>query len=199
MKMLKLLGRKTSGNVQKVLFGLEEMKLPYEQVDYGRQFGNTLTDDYLKLNPTRKVPTLIDGDLVIWESHTILRYLAAKAKSELYPADPAKRTQVERWMDWMLASLNPVFLLGFRESRKEEAERSKTVGKEISAELAVLDAELAKKEWVAGDFSLADVAIGPIVRRCVAFPFEMHPAQNLQAYVKRLSARPAFTKATAAG
>ena len=94
---MKLLGRKTSGNVQKVLFLLEELKLPYEREDYGRQFNNTQTPDYLRLNPNAKVPTLVDGKLVIWESNTILRYLAAKANSSLLPADPAARTHVERW------------------------------------------------------------------------------------------------------
>lgn len=75
--MIRLLGRQTSGNVQKVIFCLEELGLLYVREDYGRQFGNTLTEAYRKLNPNAKVPTLIDGDLVIWESHTILRYLAA--------------------------------------------------------------------------------------------------------------------------
>ena len=75
---VKLLGRQTSGNVQKVLFMLEEIKLPYAREDYGRQFNNTQTPEYLAMNPNAKVPTVIDGDMVIWESNTILRYLAAK-------------------------------------------------------------------------------------------------------------------------
>src|ERR1700739_777786 len=119
--MLRLLGRATSGNVQKVIFLLEELKLPYEREDYGRQFNNTQTPEYGRLNPTRKVPTLLDGDLAIWESHTILRYLAAKAGSDLYPGDLASRTLPERWMDWLLAALNPQYLAGFREARKPEA------------------------------------------------------------------------------
>ena len=92
---MKVLGRKTSGNVQKVLFLLEELKLPYEREDYGRQFNNTQTAEYLGLNPNAKVPTLVDGEVIIWESNTILRYLANKTKSPLYPSDSAKRTQVE--------------------------------------------------------------------------------------------------------
>src|SRR3954466_3111102 len=75
--MLRVLGRATSGNVQKVLFFLEETGTPYNREDYGRQFNNT-GGDYLKLNPNGKVPTLVDGDTVIWESNTILRYLATK-------------------------------------------------------------------------------------------------------------------------
>src|SRR5437868_15185595 len=91
---MKLLGRKTSGNVQKVLWLLEELKLSYEREDYGRQFNNTQTPEYLKLNPNAKVPTLVDGSLVIWESNTILRYVAAKAKSALYPADLGRRALI---------------------------------------------------------------------------------------------------------
>ena len=80
--MLRLLGRNTSGNVQKVLFALEELGIPYNREDYGRQFNNTQDAAYLKLNPNGKVPTLVDGDTVIWESNTILRYLAAKHKKD---------------------------------------------------------------------------------------------------------------------
>jgi len=75
--MIRVLGRQTSGNVQKVMFLLEEIGLKYAREDYGRQFNNTNTDAYRKLNPNMKVPTLVDGDVVMWESHTILRYLAA--------------------------------------------------------------------------------------------------------------------------
>ena len=81
---------------------LEEIGLKYTREDYGRQFNNTNTDAYRKLNPNMKVPTLVDGDVVIWESHTILRYLAALHQPKLTGATPAERTYVERWMDWLL-------------------------------------------------------------------------------------------------
>src|SRR3989337_2242200 len=101
--MLRLLGRNTSGNVQKVIFLLEELGTPYTREDYGRQFNNTQDPAYLKLNPNGKVPTLVDGDVVVWESNTILRYLCNKQKNDaLYPSDLAVRSEVERWMDWLL-------------------------------------------------------------------------------------------------
>lgn len=198
--MLRLLGRATSGNVQKVIFLLEELGTPYEREDYGRQFNNTATPEYGKLNPTRKVPTLVDGDVAVWESHSILRYLAAKAKSPLYPADPAKRSQVDRWMDWGLASLNPVFLAGFREAKKEPAERRAAVGEEIAAELKVLEGQLAQHPFVAGDaLSIADMALAPLVSRCLNFPLGLPKFPALEAWRARLKERPAFVKATAAG
>ncbi|MGH6882827.1 MAG: glutathione S-transferase N-terminal domain-containing protein, partial [Hypericibacter sp.] len=86
--MLKVLGRGTSGNVQKVVWLLEELALPYTREDYGRQFNNT-GGDYLKLNPNGKVPTLDDNGTIVWESNTILRYLANKNGGKFYPSDPA--------------------------------------------------------------------------------------------------------------
>lgn len=199
--MYKLLGRATSGNVQKVLFLLEELGVQYERVDYGRDFKNTTTPEYLAMTPTAKVPTLVDGDLSIWESHTILRYVATKEKATgLYPTDPAKRTQVERWMDWMLASLNPVFLAGFRDAKKPAEERGADTAKNLAAELKILDGQLAKSPFVAGgELTIADICLGPVVRRCVAFPFDLPATPNVAAWLEKLNARASFKKATAAG
>ena len=122
--MIRLLGRQTSGNVQKVIFCLEEIGAPYAREDYGRQFGNTLTEAYRALNPTAKVPTLIDGDLTIWESHTILRYLAAAHAPALTGATPGERSMVERWMDFLLAALNAPYVAVFRDARKPATERA---------------------------------------------------------------------------
>lgn len=197
--MYSLLGRATSGNVQKVIFLLKELQAPFERADYGRQFENTQTPQYLAMNPTQKVPTLVDGTLSIWESHTILRYIASKEKSALYPSEPGARTHVERWMDWTLAALNPTYLAGFRDAKKPEAERAPDTAKNLAAELALLDKQLGQQAWVAGkDFSLADIALGPIVKRCVAFPFGLPNYPHISAWLAKLQARPAFVEATAA-
>jgi len=197
---MKLLGRKTSGNVQKVLWLLEELKLPYEREDYGRQFNNTQTPEYLSKNPNAKVPTLIDGEVVIWESNTILRYLANKAKSALYPDDPAKRTQVERWMDWQLAALNNPYLAMFKEAKLESEKRGADFAaqeKDLGAQLSILDK--AMKKWVAGDeMTIADICLGPIAHRCLRFPVELPELPNLQRWDAAISSRQAFKKATAA-
>lgn len=195
--MVRLLGRSTSGNVQKVLFLLEELGIEYVREDYGRQFGNTGSDDYLSMNPTGKVPTLTDGDLVIWESHTILRYLASKAASPLYPADPAARTQVERWMDWLLASLNTPYVSGFKATKGGDAVPP-TVAKEIAAGLDLLEAQLGGGDYVAGaDMSLADIALAPIVGRCLGFGLELPDLPAVRAWLARLAERPAYKTAIA--
>jgi len=199
--MLRVLGRATSGNVQKVLFFLEETGTPYAREDYGRQFNNT-GGDYLKLNPNGKVPTIVDGDTVVWESHTILRYLANKlGKTDLYPADFAKRTDVERWMDWLLASLNYQYVQVFKDSKKPAAERAATFdadAKELGAQLSILEKASAGKPFIAGNaLTLADIALGPIVHRCLDFPIELPALPGLKAWRDRLKAKPSFQKATA--
>ena len=198
--MIELLGRATSGNVQKVIVLLEELGLPYERKDYGRQFQNTTTPEYAALNPMQKVPTLVDGNTVVWQSNTILRYLANKTKSPLYPTDPAPRSQVERWMDWLLAELNPAYLAGFRDAKKAEGERAPDTATNLANELKLLEAALQKTPWVAGaQLSLADVALGPIVKRCIGFPLGLPALPKTQAWVSELQKRPAFQKATATG
>ena len=195
--MYKLLGRATSGNVQKVLFLLQELNADYQREDYGRQFGNTATPEYGALNPTRKVPTLIDGELVIWESNTILRYLAAKASSTLYPPELAQRTRIERWMDWLLASLNPAYLSGFRDAKKAPAEWAADTRSKLIDELQILERHLTGQPWLAGDeFSLADIALAPIVSRCVGFPFDLPAFPALAVWIEKLQQRPAFMFAT---
>jgi glutathione S-transferase len=199
--MLKVLGRATSGNVQKVLFFLEETGTPYAREDYGRQFNNT-GGDYLKLNPNGKVPTVVDGETVIWESHTILRYLATKGgKTELYPTDAAARTQVERWMDWLLASVNYQYVQVFKDSKKADNERAPTFAadaKELGAQLEILDKAIAGRSFIAGNsLTLADIAMGPIMHRCLDFPIELPALTNLRAWRDKLKEKASFKKATA--
>ena len=200
--MLRLLGRKTSGNVQKVMFYLEETGTPYAREDFGRQFNNTQTPEYLKLNPNAKVPTLIDGEVVIWESNTILRYLAAKAGSAYYPADLAARSHVERWMDWQLGNLNPVYLFLFRESKLVAGERSADFAAQVKimgSELSILDRRLAESAWLGGEsMTVADMCLGPIVARCLRFGVDLPALENLKRWDATLGARDAFKRATAA-
>jgi glutathione S-transferase len=194
--VLKLLGRKTSGNVQKVMVMLAETGLAHTREDYGRQFNNTQTDAYLKLNPHAKVPTLVDGDLVIWESNTILRYLARKS-GRFMPGDEAGRTMVERWMDWLLAALNPLYIAVFKDSRLQPAERAASFNdtvKAMGAELKILDGHLAGRSWIAGgaEPTVADFALGPIIHRCLNFGVDLPSLDNVKAWRTRLLARPGF-------
>ena len=197
--MIRLLGRHTSGNVQKVIFMLEELGLAYTREDYGRQFNNTNTDEYRKLNPTIKVPTLIDGDVVIWESNSILRYLAAKHKPTLTGATPAEKTYVERWMDWQLGALNTPYVAVFKDARKPAAERSADFAAQsadLVAQLKILDGHIGGKSWFALDrLTIADICLAPIVKRCLEFPIEKPAFAELARWQKSIDARPTFAVA----
>jgi glutathione S-transferase len=200
--MIRLLGRQTSGNVQKVIFLLEELRVPYVREDYGRQFGNTNTDAYRALNPNTKVPTLVDGDVVIWESNTILRYLAAKHGAQLAGSTPAERTLVERWMDWQLAAVNPSYLAVFKDAKKPAAERSADFAAQsadLVGQMKILEGHLAGRSWIALDrFTLAEAALGPIVKRCLEFPIEHPDLPELTRWQAAIDSRPAFAVAIGA-
>ncbi|MEW5421698.1 glutathione S-transferase family protein [Amorphus sp. 3PC139-8] len=196
MDKIKLLGRQTSGNVQKVIWMLEELGASYVREDYGRQFGNTQTADYLALNPNAKVPTLIDGTVTIWESNTILRYLAATRGASLTGATPAEATEVERWMDWLLASVNAPYLTLFKESKLAPEERTgafAAASKEMDNLLAIAEAHVAGKTFFALDkLTIADIALAPVLKRCMGFDIERKPTPNLDAWMKGLLARDGF-------
>ena len=197
--MLRLLGRATSGNVQKVVWLLEELGLDYSREDYGRQFQNTADAAYLGLNPTGKVPTLVDGVTVVWESNSILRYLCGREGSAFLPADPSARARVELWMDWQLASLNGPYLDVFRESKKPEAERGDDLqkfGDTLATQLDLLNGHLKGRDWLAGDaMTVGEFALGPIIERCLNFPVSLPDFPHLRRWQSGLGERLAFQKA----
>lgn len=200
--MIRVLGRQTSGNVQKVLFMLEETGVPYSREDYGRQFSNTQTPDYLAMNPNGKVPTMVDGDTVIWESNTILRYLAATHAPQLTGGGPAEVADVERWMDWLLATVNTAYVAVFKDAKKPAEERAADFaaqGKDLAAALAIADRHLGGKDWFAlGRMTVADIALAPIMKRCLGFPIERPSLPNLERWMAAIDRRSAFATATGA-
>jgi glutathione S-transferase len=199
MRMIRLLGRQTSGNVQKVIFLLEELQEPYIREDYGRQFGNTNTDAYRALNPNSKVPTLVDGEVVIWESNTILRYLADIHDPALSGETPEERALVERWMDWQLGAVNQPYLAVFKDAKKPAEQRSAEFAgqsADLVAQLKILDQHLADRAWIALQrLTLAEIALSPIVKRCLEFPIERPALHELTRWQTAIEARPAFAVA----
>jgi glutathione S-transferase len=185
--------------VQKVLFLLEELGVPYERADYGRQYNNTQDEAYLRLNPNAKVPTLIDGDVVVWESNSILRYLAGTNGNRFHPGDWAARSKAERWMDWQLASLDPAFLAIFREMRNPPEQRSKqfdTHVETLGQTLAIMDRGLDGNRWVAGnEMTIGDICLGPVVHRCLAFEVTLPSLENVRRWHAAVAAQPSFRKA----
>jgi glutathione S-transferase len=197
--MLEVWGRKNSYNVQKVLWCCEELEIPYKRQDAGGLFGVTDTEEYLDRNPTGLVPTITDGDLTLWESNTIVRYLSAKyGAGSLWPEDPARRALADKWMDYQLGTLFPAFrdaLVGLirtapehRNSEEIEASVRATAGV-----IPVLDAHLEDNEYVAGSsLTMGDVALGSLIHRWFELEIERPDLPDLRAWYERLTARPAY-------
>lgn len=197
--MLKIWGRATSSNVQKVLWCCGELGIPFERVDLGGPFGGNQDAEYLALNPNGLVPTVQDGDLVLWESNTICRYLATTHRGErLYPATPAARALVERWMDWQLSTLGPpmgVLLYGLIRTKPEARDHSAIEAARRKALVAwtIVEEALDGRSFLAGaELSLAEIVMGSFVYRWHAFSIERPPLKNLKSWYERMRARPAF-------
>jgi glutathione S-transferase len=203
MTMIRVLGRNTSSNVQKVLWCLRELGVPFEREDYGGSCGGTGDARYLRLNPNGTVPTLVDDALVVWESNTILRYLCNRyGPTDLYPADAFARTRVERWMDWQLGTLSVAFLPLYRALVREgRAAHEVEAMRERSAVLfTLLDGALADARFLAGaQLTLAEVALGPFVYRWLTLPIERPHLPRLAAWYGRFETRPAFRGEVATG
>jgi glutathione S-transferase len=198
--MLKLWGRVNSVNVKKALWCLEELGLPYERVDAGMQYGVVDTPEYRRMNPTGLVPTLDDDGFTLWESHSIVRYLAAKhGAGTLCPADPRARAGAERWMDWAFTfqgAMRNVFwgLIRTppekRDAKAIEEGRAKTIGL-----LPILEQALTVQAYVAGpSLTMGDIPIGCEVQRWMRVPVERPPFPAVEAWFERLRERPAFRK-----
>ena len=199
--MLKIWGRATSSNVQKVLWCCAELDLEFERVDVGGPFGGNRDPEYLAMNPNGLVPTVKDGDLVMWESNTICRYLAATRNGEhLYPRDPAARTQVERWMDWQLAVIAPPMgqlLFGLVRSTPETRDPAaiEAARRRAAAAWTIVDDEIKDRPYLAGNhLSLAEIVLGTLIYRWFAFPIERPELPNLRAWYDRMHQRAGFKK-----
>lgn len=197
--MLKILGRKTSSNVQKVLWCCGEIGLAFERTDIGGPFGGNKAPEYLALNPNGLVPTLDDDGFVLWESNAIVRYLAAKhAAGSLYPSDLRVRADADRWMDWQqttIASPLGILFRGLLKKPPDPIDRGEieAAQRRAASGLAILDARLARSRYVAGDMlTMGDIALGYAPHRWLLMPIERPPMPNLERWYRDLSARPAY-------
>ncbi len=197
--MLKILGRKNSSNVQKVLWCCGELGVPFEREDYGGKFGKTRDAEYSAMNPNATVPTIIDDDLVVWESNSIVRYLANKYDNgTLYPKDPKERACGERWMDWQLSvlrdAIHPMFW-GLVRTKPEDRDMSAILAsrQNTALALAILDTFLGRTEFVGGSrFSICDIPAGVFVYRWFNMDIEREELPNLRRWYDQLGERPPY-------
>ena len=195
--MLKIWGRANSSNVMKVLWLCDELGVAFERQDAGGAFGKTREPFYLAMNPNSRVPTIEEPDgYSLWESHSILRYLVATRAPghAVHPTDPRARGNVERWMDWLLATLNPpMTVLFWTHVRTPEEKRDHAAAgrarDEAEGHWAILDWRLEGRDYIAGGFSLADICIGPFLHRWMELPVARPAMPALEGYRARLHER----------
>lgn len=197
--MVTLWGRNNSTNVKKVRWTLAELNLPYEQIMAGQNFGVNRDAAYLALNPNGLVPMLKDGDDVLWESNSIVRYLAAQYGAEsLWQASPVQRAKSEKWMDWANETLSPVhrkILFGLVRTPAEQRNMAEIEAAIEACEplLAILDDTLAKQAWLSGEtFGVGDIAVAPFVYNLMETVKTWQPRPHLARWYQQLAARPAF-------
>lgn len=209
--MLQVLGRNNSVNVRKVLWTCAALDLPFENENWGVA-PKLLTDpSFLALNPNGLVPVLKDGDFVLWESNTIIRYLANRYESEkqpqrLYPVDPQSRAQVDQWIDWQATDLNQAWVYSFmalvRHSPAHiDAEALRLSNEKWTKQMRIMEAQLTRTgAYIAGaHFSLADIPVALSVNRWFSTPFEHADLPAVSAYFERLRTKPGFTAYCANG
>lgn len=199
--MLTIWGRKTSSNVQALMWCVGELGLPYTRHDAGHRYGGTDTPEFLSMNPNGTVPVLRDGDgPALWETGAILRYLAARYGNEsFWPADPVARVRIDKWAEWAKINVTlgftaPIFWKVVRTApaKQDPMAIAQAIGK-LDPFLDIAEAQLTRSAFLAGDgFSLADIQFGHVLFRYFDIPIARQDRPALHHYYEALTARPAF-------
>lgn len=203
---MKLYNADLSPNALRVRAVAFELDIDLDIIDVDVFKGGTKTEEYLALNPNGKVPVLVDGDFVLWESRAINVYLAGvKPERNLYPEDIKSRALVDQWSYWQAIHLGPAMqriafermlkpMFGMGETDETAIEQQL---KDIAQFLPVLDGALSEKEWIVGDLSLADFALASTFMYRDQCRISLGETANVDAWIMRLEARASWQKAVA--
>ena len=200
--MLKILGRATSSNVQKVVWLCNEIGLPFERTDVGGPFGGNDQPDYLALNPNGVIPTVDDDGFVLWESNSIVRYLAEKhaAGTRFWPEDLRERASAGRWMDWSTSTLAgrhvPVYQGLIRTPEEKRDHDRIAAARELwSKANAILDSWLSTHAYLSGsEFGIGDIPAAPFTHRWFNLDIEREDYPNLKRWYDAICERDAFCR-----
>jgi len=195
----KLLGKASSINVRKVAWTCAELGLAFTREDWGSGFRPTEDPAFLALNPNAMVPVLIDGDFVLWESNSIIRYLANQHGAWLYPSSPRLRARIDQWIDWQATDLNRSWTYAFMGAVRQSADHQDQAliadsWTQWTRNMTILEGQLANTgAFVAGDdFSLADIPVGLSVHRWMATPLPHADLPAVSAYYEQMNNREGF-------
>jgi glutathione S-transferase len=200
--MLKIWGRLSSVNVQKVVWCADEIGLDYERTDAGGRFGVNDTPAFLAMNPNGLVPVIDDDGFVLYESNAIVRYLAGRDSPALWPRDLRARADADRWMEWQSTVFTPAMWAAFwqlirtaPEKRDPSAVEDSRAKSEKCA--AILDAQLATRRFLTGDgFTAADIVVGCAAHRWLNLPLVRTPRPHLERWYADLKSRPGSRQVT---
>jgi len=201
--MLKVWGRRSSFNVQKVLWLVGELDLPHQHIPAGGNHGGLDDPSFLAMNPHGRVPVIAEEGAVVWESHSILRYLAARHGGPTWwPSPPAARAEADGWMDWAQTTLQRDFLTGvFWGWYRTPPERRDTQAIQMALDacarhFSLLDRILSDRPFLGGDApNLADIPAGTHLYRYYELEIDRPRTPNVEAWYARLKERPAYRKA----
>jgi glutathione S-transferase len=201
--MLKIWGRKNSSNVRKALWVAEELGLEYEAINAGGAFGVNDQPEYLARNPNGVVPMIEDGDFVLWESNTIVRYLAAQyaPDSTLCPSSAKARAEQDKWMDWTTSTFAVPFKAVFWGVLRTPAEQQdwaqiNAAKATIEGMLRIVDKTLSTQPYLSGnEFGMGDIPLGSFIYAWFEMPIERTDLPHLKAWYERLQQRPAYRTA----
>ena len=200
--MITVWGRRNSVNVQKVLWALEELDVPYTRENVGGSFGGNRDPDFLAMNPMGLVPVIRDGDVTMFESNAIVRWLAARYRSGLLrPADHKGLAMAEQWMEWTQVNVAPavgaIFLNTVRTAPEmRNPDVIAAAAKQAGEAVKIADQWLARHDWFAGaDFSFGDIAMGALMWRYLGLDCTRPEMPHLMEWFEALQAREAFRKA----
>ncbi|CNH57617.1 glutathione S-transferase [Yersinia mollaretii] len=199
--MLTVWGRNNSTNVKKVLWCLEELALGYERIDVGGQYGKLNEPLYRAMNPNGLIPCLQDEDFILWESNTIVRYLAAQyGESRLYLADARQRAEAEKWMDWVTSSVVEPFkavFIGLVRTPPEQQDKERIAQgiEQLNRLMAIADSALAQQAYLSGDkFGIGDIPLGCLAYAWFNLSITRPELPHLQRWYQSLTQRAAFQK-----
>lgn len=198
--MIKVWGRLTASNVQKVMWCVDELGVAHEHIHI--PFGRARQDPaYLAINPNGRVPTIEEDGFILWESNSCIRYIAARfGAGTLWPTDPRVRADAERWMEWQLTTLSEptdTIFIGLVVKQREQRDMAAIAAatKRLNALWAVVDKVLATRKFVAGDdLTIGDIPMGIAAHRWFTIPVERDRHPNVEGWYGRLIDRPAFRK-----
>jgi len=200
--MIILKGMEVSPAVNKVRFVLNHLGLDYRFDRVNLAAGEGQAPDYLKLNPTGKIPVLIDGDFAIWESNAIIKYLARRQNSPIYPADLKKQALVDQWMDFgslhaanAMSRLTYNMLIAPRRGEAPDTRSMEDGRKFLNRYLPIIDAQLGKSKHLAGqELSLADFNMLSALDPAEVCEVDLSSYTNLNKWRSELQKQAFYTK-----